>query len=101
MWNFVGRQNDIQGYGDIFNGNWVSGINAIDEIRLGPQDNIPSSMKSKGRNVYFFLPFLLGILGLYFHYSKDRHNAIVVTLLFFMTGLAIAIYLNMAAYQPA
>jgi hypothetical protein len=100
MWNFVGRQNDIQGYGDIYNGNWVSGINVIDEIRLGPQDNIPNSMKSKGRNVYFFLPFLLGIIGLFFHYSKDRNNAIVVTLLFFMTGLAIALYLNMAAYQP-
>lgn len=100
MWNFVGRQNDIQGYGDVFNGNWISGINFLDEIRLGPQDNIPNSMKSKGRNVYFFLPFLLGIIGLFFQFSKDRHNAIIVTMLFFMTGLAIALYLNMAAYQP-
>ena len=100
MWNFVGRQNDVQGYGDVFNGNWISGINLLDEIRLGPQDNIPNSMKSKGRNVYFFLPFLLGIIGLFFQFSKDRHNAIIVTMLFFMTGLAIALYLNMAAYQP-
>ncbi|MEI6348325.1 MAG: DUF2723 domain-containing protein [Bacteroidota bacterium] len=100
MWNFVGRQNDIQGYGDLYNGNWLSGISFIDEWRLGPQDNIPESMKSKGRNTYFFLPFLLGLFGLYFHYTKDRKNAIIVTLLFFMTGLAIAINLNMAAYQP-
>jgi len=100
MWNFVGRQNDIQGYGDTFNGNWISGISFLDEIRIGPQDNVPTSMKSKGRNVYYFLPLLLGLLGLFFHYSKDRNNAIVVTLLFFMTGLAIAIFLNMAAYQP-
>lgn len=100
MWNFVGRQNDIQGYGDVFNGNWISGISFIDESFVGPQDNIPNSMKSKGRNVYFFLPLLLGLIGLFFHYSKDKHNAIVVTLLFFMTGLAIAFYLNMAAYQP-
>lgn len=100
MWNFAGRQNDIQGYGDVLNGNWISGISFLDEIRLGPQDNIPETMKSKGRNTYFFLPFLLGLLGLFFHYSKDRNNAIIVTLLFFMTGLAIAIFLNMAAYQP-
>lgn len=100
MWNFVGRQNDIQGYGDIFNGNWMSGIPFIDEFRLGPQDNIPPSMKSKGKNTYFFLPFILGLLGFIFHFSKDRNNAIIVALLFFMTGLAIAFYLNMAAYQP-
>lgn len=100
LWNFVGRQNDIQGYGDVFNGNWLSGIPFIDELRLGPQDNIPPSMQSKGRNTYFFLPFLLGLLGLFYHYSKDRNNAIIVTLLFFMTGFAIAFYLNMAAFQP-
>jgi len=100
LWNFVGRQNDVQGYGDIFNGNWMSGIPFIDEMFLGPQDNIPPSMESKGRNTYFFLPLLLGLLGLFFHYSKDKENAIIVTLLFFMTGFAIAIYLNMAAYQP-
>jgi MFS family permease len=100
MWNFVGRQNDIQGYGDIFNGNWMSGIPFIDEMRLGPQDNIPSSMNSKGKNTYFFLPFILGLLGFIYHFSKDRNNAIIVALLFFMTGLAIAFYLNMAAYQP-
>ncbi len=100
MWNFVGRQNDIQGYGGINNGSWLSGISFIDEIRLGPQDNIPDSMKNKGRNTLYFLPLILGLLGLFFHYSRNKNDAVIVTLLFFMTGLAIALYLNMAAYQP-
>ncbi|MGI6319718.1 MAG: DUF2723 domain-containing protein [Bacteroidales bacterium] len=100
MWNFVGRQNDTQGMGGILNGNWISGIKFIDEMRLGPQSNIPPSMQSKGRNTYFFLPLILGLIGLFYHFYKNSKDAIVLTLLFFMTGFAIAIYLNMYAYQP-
>jgi len=100
MWNFVGRQNDIQGYGGLTNGNWLSGIEFLDEARIGPQDNIPETMKNKGRNRYYFIPLILGLLGLIFHFSKHKNDAVIVTLLFFMTGLAIAIYLNMQAYQP-
>ena len=100
MWNFAGRQNDIQGYGGILNGNWISGVNVLDEMRLGPQTDIPESMKNKGRNKYYFLPLILGLIGLFFHYYKHSKDAVIVTLLFFMTGLAIAIYLNMYAYQP-
>ncbi|MDD4575150.1 MAG: DUF2723 domain-containing protein, partial [Bacteroidales bacterium] len=100
MWNFAGRQNDIQGYGGILNGNWISGINFIDEMRLGPQSNLPESLKNKGRNKYFFLPLILGLIGLFYHYYKHSKDAVIVTLLFFMTGLAIALYLNMYAYQP-
>ncbi len=100
MWNFAGRQNDQQGYGDILNGSWISGIDFIDEMRVGPQKNIPDSLKSKGRNTYFFLPLLLGLIGLFFHYYRHSKDAVVVTLLFFMTGLAITVYLNMYAYQP-
>ncbi len=100
MWNFVGRQNDVQGYGGVLNGNWISGIDFIDEMRVGPQDNIPESIKSKGRNTYFFLPLLLGLIGLFFHFYRNSKDAVVISLLFFMTGLAIAIYLNMYAYQP-
>ena len=101
MWNFAGRQNDIQGgYGDLINGNWLSGINFIDEARLGPQDNLPDDMKNKARNTFFFLPLILGLAGLYFHYRKRSRDAWVIMLLFFMTGLAIVIYLNQASPQP-
>jgi hypothetical protein len=101
MWNFAGRQNDIQGHGSPIKGNWISGIKFVDEARLGPQDNLPASMKSnKGRNAYFMLPLLLGLIGLYFHMQKHQKDFGVVALLFFMTGLAIVIYLNQTPYQP-
>ncbi len=100
MWNFAGRQNDIQGFGGPINGNWISGIKFIDEWRLGPQDGIPESMKNKGTNKLYFLPLILGLIGLYYHFKKDKKNAFVVTLLFFMTGIAIEIFLNMYAFQP-
>ena len=68
MWNFVGRQNDKQGNLDLQNGNWLSGISFIDEWHLGPQSYLPDSVKNnKGRNTYFFLPLILGIIGLFFH----------------------------------
>lgn len=108
MWNFAGRQNDIQGHHfnddgsiDYMNGNWISGIKFIDAMRLGPQDNITDNMKAnKARNTYFLLPLLLGIIGLAFHCKEDRRGAFVNFIMFFMTGLAIAIYLNMPPRQP-
>ncbi|MDR0605826.1 MAG: DUF2723 domain-containing protein [Bacteroidales bacterium] len=99
LWNFVGRQTLDQGYGNKQTGEWVSGINFIDEARLGPQD-MPAHMKNKGNNKYYFLPLILGLVGLFFQFSRDKKNGLVVMLLFFMTGIAIGIYLNMYAYQP-
>jgi hypothetical protein len=100
MWNFAGRQNDIESQGGIENGNWVSGINFIDSWRLGNQRNLPESMKSPHRTHYYFLPLLLGLLGIIYHTSKDMQSAWVVFLLFFMTGIAIVVYLNQTPYQP-
>ena len=100
FWNFVGRQNDNQGmFADLLNGNWISGIGFIDEMRLGPQD-IPASLENKARNTFFFLPLIFGILGLYYQYKKNYKDGFVVTLLFVMTGLAIVIYLNQHSPQP-
>lgn len=99
MWNFVGRQTLDQGFGNKRSGEWLSGINFIDEARLGPQD-MPEHMKNKGANKYYFLPLLLGIIGCVFHFMKDRKNWGVVLMLFIMTGIAIGVYLNMYAYQP-
>ena len=101
MWNFVGRQNDIQGEGELQNGNWISGIKFIDEARLGPQDNLPDNLsKNKARNKFYFLPLLLGILGLFYQFKHGRKDAVVVSILFFMTGIAIVLYLNQTPYQP-
>ncbi len=101
MWNFSGRQNDIQGHGSIIRGNWLSGIPFIDNARLGPQDNLPHSLKdNKARNVYFMLPLLLGLIGLYFHSKNHAPDFWVVMLLFIMTGLAIVVYLNQYPLQP-
>jgi hypothetical protein len=101
MWNFAGRQNDIQGNGEITKGNWLSGIKFFDEMRLGPQDNQPESLsKNKGRNTYFMLPFLLGIIGLIYQFRRDKKNFRVLMLFFFFTGLAIVVYLNQTPNQP-
>jgi len=101
MWNFSGRQNDEQGRGGITEGQWISGINFIDEARLGPQDNLPAKQtRNKGRNKYYMLPFLLGLAGLLYHIKKDKNYAWVNTLLFVMTGIAIVVYVNQYAYQP-
>ena len=99
MWNFVGRQTLNQGFGGKTSGEWVSGIKFIDEARLGPQD-MPDHMKNKGNNKYYFLPFILGLIGCIYQFRHDRKNWGVVLTLFFMTGIAIGIYLNMYAYQP-
>ncbi len=104
MWNFVGRQNDVQGQGSLTDGNWISGIKFIDEARLGSQDNLPAHLaNNKARNTYYFLPFLLGLLGIYFQYKKGiegKKGLWVVFLLFLMTGFAIVIYLNQYPHQP-
>ncbi len=108
MWNFAGRQNDIQGHGydtngnkEITNGNWISGIKFIDAMRLGNQDHLSKSLlNNRGRNTFYFLPLILGLLGMYYHYKKNAKDMFVVFLLFFFTGLAIAIYLNMPPMQP-
>lgn len=99
MWNFAGRQNDIQGMGNKLEGNWKSGIGFIDRMRLG-HDAPASSRENKGNNSFYFLPLLLGIAGIYFTLKKDKQSAWVVFLLFFMTGLAIVLYLNQHSPQP-
>ena len=101
MWNFAGRQNDLQGgYGNLIHGNWISGINFIDEARLGPQTNLPENFDNNARNKFYLLPFILGFIGLVFHFRRHSRDAWVVTLLFTMTGLAIVIYLNQHSPQP-
>ncbi|MCC8146398.1 MAG: DUF2723 domain-containing protein [Bacteroidales bacterium] len=104
MWNFSGRQNDIQGHGEVSNGNWITGIKFIDSMMVGPQDNLPNSIaKNKGHNKYYMLPLLLGILGIFLQvYSgkKGTQQFWVTFFLFFMTGLAIVVYLNQTPYQP-
>ena len=104
LWNFAGRQSEIQGYGEVANGNWMTGIRFLDERRLGPQDNLPDFIvKNKGHNKFYMLPLLLGIFGIFFQiYSgkKGKQDFWVVFLLFFMTGLAIVIYLNQPPNQP-
>ncbi len=102
LWNFAGRQNDIQGHGSPVEGNWITGIKPLDQARLGaPQSNLPEPMASnKGANKYYMLPLILGIIGLLHHWKKDPKNTFVVGLLFFMTGLAIIVYLNQTPYQP-
>ncbi len=101
LWNFVGRQNDVQGHGNSSEGNWLSGIPAIDKARLGPQSNLPDNMdNNKGKNTLFALPLILGLLGVYYQIIKDGKNAAVVGLLFFFTGIAIVIYLNQKPFEP-
>ena len=102
MWNFVGRQNEIHSPtpGNIFHGNWESGITFIDNIRLGDQSNAPSTLaENKGKNHYFFLPLLLGLLGLFFQFDRDKRGCWLTFLMFFMTGIAIVLYLNQPPYQ--
>ena len=102
MWNFAGRQNDVHSPspGDMFTGNWESGIKFIDEYRLGDQSGAPGYLKdNKGKNHYYMLPLLLGIIGIFFQYRKDGRGCWLTFLMFFMTGIAIVIYLNQPPYQ--
>jgi len=101
MWNFAGRQNDIQGHGNVLKGNWISGIPFIDNARLGGQEKVPEHLKNNpARNRYYMLPLLLGLLGLLFHYKKQKFDFVVVTMLFILTGFAIVVYLNQYPIQP-
>lgn len=100
MWNFSGRQNDIQGHGSPLDGNWITGIRFLDEMRLGPQDYPESLSSNKGYNRYYMLPFLLGLFGFLYQLKRRPNDALVVGLLFIMTGLAIIVYLNQTPFQP-
>jgi len=112
MWNFSGRQNDLQSYGDLSKGNWITGIKFIDNAMLGDQDALPTELKqNKGHNVYYMLPLLLGIIGIVWQCSKrikvgekvqhEGWRSFTITfLLFILTGLAIVVYLNQTPYQP-
>ncbi len=101
MWNFTGRQNDIAGTYNVLNGNWISGIPFIDDLRLGNQSEISDdARKNKARNTYFFLPFMLGLMGLIFLYQQDSKRFWVLFLFFLFTGLALKVYLNERPFEP-
>lgn len=104
MWNFVGRQNDIQGNGEVTHGGWCSGIKFLDKAAIGDYDQAPAELvNNRGHNTYFFLPFILGILGILYQFSKGEkgmQNFWQVFFLFLLTGLAIVVYLNQTPYQP-
>lgn len=101
MWNFVGRQNDMQWRGDDLDGNWLSGIKPFDAVRLGNQDQLTDDMlNNKARNTYFFLPFILAVIGIIFHIQRDSKSFYVLLILFLFTGLALKVYLNERPYEP-
>ena len=104
MWNFVGRQNDIQGHGELEHGNWITGINFIDKLLVGDQTLLPTALReNKGRNVFYGLPLILGLIGLFWQAGRGKRGTRqfwVVFMLFFMTGLAIVLYLNQTPMQP-
>jgi len=101
LWNFVGRQSDVQGTGGLTNGNWQSGFPFIDKYMAGPQDNLPTSVKeNRGRNFYYFLPLIIGLLGLIFQFRHDRQNFLSTGLLFFLMSFALVVYLNEVPDTP-
>ena len=105
MWNFAGRQNDLQGLGETEHGNWITGIKVFDDLRLGNQDLLPTELRegNKGHNVFYCLPLLLGIIGLLWQAFRGKRGIQqfwVVCFLFFMTGIAIVLYLNQTPGQP-
>jgi hypothetical protein len=102
LWNFAGKQNDLQGFGNVRDGNFSTGISFVDNYIFGDQSKLPDSIKNnnKAHNSLFMLPFLLGILGFIFQYQKNKKDFIVTGLLFFFTGIAIVIYLNQQSLQP-
>ncbi|MEE1183878.1 MAG: DUF2723 domain-containing protein, partial [Paludibacteraceae bacterium] len=104
MWNFSGRQNDIQGHGEVTNGNWITGIDFIDSILVGDQTYLSAEYaNNKGRNVYYMLPLILGIIGMVYMLQKGKkgkENFWLTFTLFFMTGIAIVLYLNQGPYEP-
>jgi hypothetical protein len=103
MWNFSGRQNDIQGIepNDIRYGNWITGIPFLDKYRLGySMSDLPDNLKNRATNKYYMLPFLLGLAGLFFQFKNDYRGGLVISFLFLMTGLAIITYLNQQPFEP-
>lgn len=101
LWNFAGKQNDIQGHGSANKGNWISGIPFLDEGRIGKYENLPKSMtQNPAHNKFYLLPLILGLIGLIFQFVTNKRQFAVVALLFFFTGIAIVIYLNQYPYQP-
>lgn len=101
LWNFVGRQNDVQGHGSFREGNWLSGVDFIDEQRLGNRKSLPESeVKNQGYNRFFYFPLLLGLIGLIFQLVRSPKEFWVTALLFLMTGFAILVYLNQTPFQP-
>jgi len=101
FWNFVGRQNDEQGQGSGFEGEWISGIKPIDTWLRGDQSNLPpSTIDNKAYNRFFFLPLIMGIIGALWHFKRNQKDAGVVGLLFFFTGIAIVLYLNQKPLEP-
>ncbi len=100
-WNFIGRQNDEQGHGNYVQGNWLSGVKFIDNLLLGGQYDLPESqLRNNAYNRFYFLPFILGVIGAFWHFKRDQKNAGIVGLLFFFTGVAIVLYLNQNPLQP-
>lgn len=101
MWNFAGRQSDVQGHGNIIDGNWMSGIGFLDTAMLGSQEDLPPFLRdNKARNHFYMLPFFLGLAGLFYQFNKSKRDFALVSMLFFFTGLAIILYLNQYPYQP-
>jgi len=102
MWNFTGKQNDLQGFGNSRDGNGITGISFIDNYFFGDQSKMPDSIhnNNKSYNRLYMLPLILGLIGLAFQYKRNRKDFFVTTLLFLFTGMAIVIYLNQAGYQP-
>nr|WP_121269388.1 DUF2723 domain-containing protein [Pedobacter schmidteae] len=101
MWNFVGRQNDDQGQGSLYEGQWLSGVKPIDAIMLGDQKHLPPSISdSNAYNRFFFLPLILGLIGAIWQFQRNQKDAGIVALLFFFTGLAIVLYLNQKPMEP-
>lgn len=101
LWNFVGRQNDDQGQGSTYEGQWLSGIKPIDALLLGNQKNLPPTIvESKAYNRFFFLPLIIGLLGAIWHFKRNQKDAGIIALLFFFTGIAIVLYLNQKPMEP-
>jgi hypothetical protein len=101
MWNYAGRQNDYEGQGAAKDGNWITGIKMLDKPRVGDMDKMSDSYRNnRARNELYLLPLILGVLGLVYQFNRDKRNGFIVFLLFFFTGIAIGIYLNMTPEQP-
>ena len=100
-WNFVGRQNDEQGHGNYLEGNWMTGIKVLDNLHIGGQDALSQGAKTQvAYNRFFALPFILGLIGIFWHFKRKEKDAGIVALLFFFTGMAIVLYLNQTPLQP-